>query len=98
MHKTESIFKPKNILRFPRLDTVLMIENTIRTAKEHPTKAELIRSLPKKIMYQKFNLIIDYLEYSGKIYINPDNKRIVWIWNPEIVEKYLKKPELHWRH
>jgi hypothetical protein len=61
-----TIFEPQNILRYPRLDTVLMIENAIQEAEEYPTKAELLRSLPKKVMYQTFNLVLDYLNIRGK--------------------------------
>jgi len=37
-------------------------------------------------MYQTFNLILRYLEDSGKIVIK--DGRIIWIWNPELVKKY----------
>jgi len=93
MSKTETLFTPKNILRYPRLDTVLMVEEAIQKAKEYPSKAELLRNLPKKIMYQTFNTIIDYLEYSGKIHIDSDGA-IVWIWDPEGVRKISKNPKL----
>jgi len=93
MSKTQTMFAPQNILRYPRLDTVLMVEEAIQKAEEYPTKAELLRSLPKKIMYQTFNLILDYLEYSGKIYIDKDGS-IVWVWDPEGVRKILKNPRL----
>lgn len=93
MPKTQTVFAPQNILRYPRLDTVLMVEEAIQKAEEYPTKAELLRNLPKKIMYQTFNLILDYLEYSGKIYIDKDGA-IVWIWDPEGVRKILKSPRL----
>ena len=83
----------QEVLHYPRLDTVLMVEEAIQKAEEYPTKAELLRSLPKKMMYQTFSLIIDYLEYSGKIYIDKDGA-IVWIWNPEGVRKILKNPKL----
>jgi len=96
MTKTKTVFKPKNILRYPRLDTVLMVEEAIQKAEEYPTKAELLRSLPKKMMYQTFNTIIDYLEYSGKIFIDKD-RAIVWIWNPKLVRKYMNRPDLSWR-
>lgn len=89
-------FEPVNILRYPRLDTVLMVENAIRKAKDYPTKAQLYRSLPKKTMYQTFNLILDYLEYSGKIIIDKDGA-IIWVWNPDGVAHYMKHPELHWK-
>ncbi|MEM5805007.1 MAG: hypothetical protein QW156_02715 [Candidatus Aenigmatarchaeota archaeon] len=76
------------LLHYPRLDTVLMVEEAIKKAKEYPSKRQLWLSLPKKIMYQTFNLILEYLEESGKIVIKEG--KIIWIWNPELVEKYLK--------
>jgi len=93
MVRTEAIFKPVNILRYPRLDTVLMVEEAILKAKEYPTKAKLWRSLPKKMMYQTFNLILDYLEHSGKIFI-AENGPIIWIWDPAGVERILGKKHL----
>jgi len=70
-----------------------MVEEAIQKAQEYPTKAALWRSLPKKMMYQTFNTVMDYLEYSGKIYIDKDGA-IVWIWDPEGVRKILKNPKL----
>lgn len=74
------------ILHYPRLDTVLMVEEAIRKAEEYPSKRQLWLSLEKKVMYQTFNLIISYLEESGKI-VQKDGK-IIWVWNPELVRKY----------
>lgn len=93
MSSALTVFQPANILRYPRLDTVLMVEQAIQKAEAYPTKAELLRRLPKKIMYQTFNLILDYLEYSGKIHVGSDG-RIVWIWDPAGVRKALSNPRL----
>lgn len=71
--------KRPEILHYPRLDTVIMIEDAIRSAKEYPTKAELLRHLPKKVMYQTFNLVLDYLQRSNKIIVTKDG-RIVWVF------------------
>jgi hypothetical protein len=87
------VFHTKNILRYPRLDTVLMVEDAIRNAREYPTKAALLRGLRTKMMYQTFSLILDYLEYSGKIHIGDDG-RISWIWDPEGARKALKNKKL----
>ena len=76
----------EQLLHYPRLDTVLMVENTIRKAKEYPSKRQLWLSLKKQVMYQTFNVIIEYLEESGKI--AQKNGKIVWIWNPELIKKY----------
>lgn len=69
----------QEIIHYPRLDTVLMIEEAIKKAKEYPTKAELLRALPKKVMYQTFNLVIDYLQKSNKIILTKDGG-IIWVF------------------
>lgn len=71
--------KRLQIIHYPRLDTVMMIEDAIRSAREYPTKAELLRSLPKKVMYQTFNLVLEYLQRSNKIIVTKDG-RIVWVF------------------
>lgn len=90
------IFKKKEgILRFPRLDTVLMVEEFIREHDGEFKKRKLWESLPKKMMYQTFCLIIDYLLYSGKISRDSEGK-IGWIYYPKKVKEYLKHKELFW--
>jgi len=74
------------IIHYPRLDTVLEVEKAIRDAKEYPSMRQLWLSMKKKIMYQTFRLILDYLEYSGKIMICKDGS-VVWIYDPEYVKK-----------
>jgi hypothetical protein len=75
----EGMRKKQQILHYPRLDTVMMIEDAIRSAEEYPTKAELLRHLPKKVMYQTFNLVLEYLQRSNKIIVTKDG-RIVWVF------------------
>lgn len=94
MAKTQAVFPEKNILRYPRLDTVLMVEKAIKNADDYPTKTQLWKALPKKVMYQTFCTIVDYLEYSRKIFIDPRDGKIVWTWDPEGVAELLKHPEL----
>ena len=74
-----------NTLHYPQLDTILMVEKAIQEM-DYPKKTELWKSLPKKVMYQTFCLIIDYLEQSGKIIIDKDG-RIVWTWSPEMIKR-----------
>ena len=83
----------QDVLHYPRLDTVLMVEKAIKEHKEYPTKKQLWQSLPKKVMYQTFNLILDYLEESGKIVVDKDGA-ILWIWNPELVRRIMSDPSL----
>lgn len=79
----------QEILHYPRLDTVLMVEDTIKKLDYYPTRTELWKALPRKVMYQTFSMIVDYLLNLGKIIIDKDN-RIVWVWNPELIKKITK--------
>jgi len=74
----------QKILHEPQLDTILMVENAIREAKEYPTKMALLKSLPKQIQYQTFNRILEYLKSSNKIVF--DGRRIIWVFadNPKL--------------
>jgi hypothetical protein len=70
-----------------------MVEEFIREHDGEFKKRQLWESLPRKMMYQTFCIIIDYLLYSGKISIDSEGK-IGWIYYPELVRKYLNRPEL----
>ena len=74
----------QKILHEPQLDTILMVENTIREAGTYPTKRELLKCLPRQIQYQTFNRILEYLESSNKIVF--DGRKIVWVFadNPKL--------------
>jgi len=80
----------KNVLRYPRLDTVLMVEKFIQNHDGDFKKRKLWESLPKKMMYQTFCVIIDYLLYSHKISIDIEGK-VGWIYYPEEMKKYVSK-------
>ncbi len=86
----------KKILHYPRLDSVLMVEKLIYDTSGTYTKKQLWDRLPKKMMYQTFSVILDYLLYSGKIAIDAEGK-LGWIWNPKLVRKYLKRTDLEWK-
>ncbi len=83
----------ENVLRFPRLDTVLMVENFIKTHNGEFKKMKLWQSLPKKMMYQTFCVIIDYLLGSGKISVDAESK-IGWIYYPEKARKFYMRTDL----
>lgn len=85
-----------DILHYPQLDTVLMVEEFIREHSGDFKKKSLWENLPKKMMYQTFCVIFDYLSDSRKIAKDSEGK-IAWIWDPEGVEKYLSKPNLKWK-
>ncbi len=84
------------ILHYPQLDTVLMVEKYILEHSGELRKRRLWESLPKKMMYQTYCVIIDYLLDSGKIAVDRESK-ICWTWDPEGVKKYLSNPRLRWK-
>ena len=86
-------FERENVLRFPRLDTVLMVEETIQKYDGEFKKRALWEHLPKKMMYQTFSVIIDYLIYSRKISVDSIGK-IGWIYYPELARKYYNRKDL----
>ena len=88
--------KVENILRYPRLDTVLMVETFIHKHSGEYKKSQLWEKMPKKMMYQTFCVIFDYLLDSGKIALDGEEK-VAWIWDPEGVRRYLKRKVLGWR-
>ncbi len=69
----------QQILHYPNLKTVFTIEKTIQEADTVVSKNELKRRLPTQIMHQTLNLILEYLEESGKIILGA--KGITWIYN-----------------
>lgn len=74
----------RKIIHYPRLDTILMIEEVIKKTKQK-NKMHIWRAMPKKIMYQTFLLVLEYLEKSGKIVI--EKGRIEWIHDPVFVKR-----------
>ncbi len=67
------------------LSTILMIEQTVKEHNGEFSKTTLWNALPKKMMYQTFKGVIDYLEASNKIVINKG--KLVWIDFPSVFEK-----------
>ena len=81
------------IYHYPRLDTVLMVEEFIREHSGEFKKRALWENLPKKMMYSTFQVIFNYLLESNKI-AQDSEKKICWIWNPELVKRYLADSSL----
>jgi len=78
------------ILHSPTLESVLMVEETIQKYSQECGKYQLWKKLPKKMMYQTFQVILNYLEKSGKILIDKDGC-IIWIFNPERIKRLIKE-------
>lgn len=69
-----------NVLHYPSLKTVLMVEDVLKKSNLAISRENLKDKLKKKVMHQTLNVILKYLEDSGKII--DGRKGIVWIYNP----------------
>src|SRR3989338_11002698 len=56
-----------NVIHYPNLKTVLMVEDTLKNSNKPITREQLKKKLPTQIMHQTLNVILEYLEKSGKI-------------------------------
>ncbi len=64
----------------PTLNTVIMVERTLRNMNESVIKiADLKRRLPKQVNHNTLKLILEYLEESNKIAVSI--RGITWIHN-----------------
>lgn len=79
--------------RSPTLQTVLMVEEFIEKNSGEYKKTELFKRLPKKVMWQTFQIIMGYLVYSKRIAYDKEG-RVVYIWNPEFYEKIKDRPDI----
>jgi len=68
----------ENVFSYPQLDTILMVEKFIEEHSAMYKKKALWQNLPKKMKYQTFKVILDYLQYSYKVAIDAEGK-VVWI-------------------
>ncbi|MBU1111947.1 MAG: hypothetical protein KJ896_04135 [Nanoarchaeota archaeon] len=86
--ETEVIHREDNkTKRYPNLSTVLMVEDFLKEHRDLPIKiSELKKQLPKQIMHQTLQVILDYLWKSGKIIYGP--KGVQWIYSEP---KHLKE-------
>ncbi|PIO00130.1 hypothetical protein COT72_03140 [archaeon CG10_big_fil_rev_8_21_14_0_10_43_11] len=74
----------------PTLDSVLMVERTVQRHSQECGKYQLWKKLPKKMMYQTFQVILDYLEKSGKIIVDKDGC-VIWTYNPQRIQKLIRE-------
>jgi hypothetical protein len=79
----------------PTLDTVLMVEECLRDAKEPISVAELKRRLPRKVNHNTLKVIIAYLQDSGKLVFSPYG--LLWIHAPKEGLAGFLRTERIWR-
>ncbi len=75
-----NLYNGSEIIHYPSLRTMLMVERTLRKADTMIDREELKRRLPSKIMHQTLNVILGYLEEKGMII--DSHKGVLWIYNP----------------
>ncbi|MBI4918440.1 hypothetical protein HY837_00800 [archaeon] len=80
----------ETILHSPTLESVIMVEKTTQKYSQECGKYQLWKKLPKKMMYQTFQVILDYLEQSGKIMIDKDGC-VIWTYNPQRIKKLIEE-------
>lgn len=77
------------VLHYPTLKTVLMVETVLKNAKEPLTRYKIMKLLNKKVMLQTLNVIIDYMDKRGLVL--DSTKGIIWTYTtPDKMKKWMK--------
>jgi phage pi2 protein 07 len=77
------------VLHYPTLKTVLMVENILREAKEPLTRYEIMKRMKNKVMRQSLNIIIQYLVERNMVI--DSEKGVLWVYTPkEKLNEWLK--------
>ncbi len=80
-------------VRSPQLDTIRMVEDFAREHSGDFKRRALWEALPRRMMYQTFRQIIEYLLESGKIALDRSGY-VVWIHNPTLFAEYHGRDDL----
>ncbi|MFH0711790.1 MAG: hypothetical protein V1889_01660 [archaeon] len=84
--------KLKNpLMRSPTLNTVLTIERTIEKYSGEFNRTDLWKKLPKKVMWQTYLIVLDYLQSINKIAFDR-NGTVGYIWCPKLAKIVSKMP------
>lgn len=76
--------------RSPTLETLMMIERAIEEFSGEFNRTELWKKLPKKVMWQTYLVVLDYLQSINKVAISKEGI-LVYIWSPDIAKKFMKR-------
>ena len=84
----------EQILHYPNLKTVLMVEKVLKEAELVITREELKKRLPVQVMHQTLNVVLEYLEEKGLII--DSHKGILWVHNdnPKLKEAIRRGTEI----
>jgi len=91
--ESKSYFESNGVARSPTLQTVMMVEKFIEEHSGEYKKTDLFNNLPKKVMWQTFQVIMEYLEKNYRIIIEKDGV-VTYIWNPKFYEKIKNRPDI----
>ncbi len=82
--------KTVQVLHYPTLKTVLMVEDILKKAKEPLSRYGIMKRAKKKIMRQSLNTILAYLEKRGMVL--DSEKGVIWTYTPPAkMENWLKE-------
>ena len=84
--KKKSYAESNEVARSPTLQTVLMVEKFIKDHSSEYKKTDIFNKLPRKVMWQTFQVIMEYLAETYRIIIEKDGV-VTYIWNPEFYER-----------
>ncbi len=87
------ILKKNSNARSPTLQTVLMVEKFIDKYSGEYKKTDVFKKLPRKVMWQTFQIIMEYLESIHKVAYD-NNGYVVYIWSPDFYNKIKDSPEI----
>ena len=77
------------VLHYPTLKTVLMVENILRDAKEPLTRYEIVKRMKNKVMRQTLNIVVQYLAERNMVL--DSDKGVLWVYTPkEKLKEWLK--------
>jgi len=79
--------------RSPTLQAVLMVEKFIDENSGEYKKTELWRKLPRKLMWQTFQVIMSYLEDTYRIVYDREG-HVVHIWSPKLYARIKNRPAI----
>ena len=75
-----SLLKRNDVIHFPTLKTVLLVEDVIRKSDGPITREAIKRKLGGSVMHQTLNVVLAYLEERGLIY--DGRKGVTWLEPP----------------
>ena len=78
------------VMHSPTLESVIMVEKTIQKHSQEFGKFQLWKKLPKKMMYQTYQVILEYLQDSGKILIDTSGC-VIWTYNPKRIKQLISE-------